>query len=277
MVWRITEKDFTWDLRIREGVQIAGHSPDAFLGMVFNANGQGICVNSQGELFRHDLGTPHVEQVLEVTPGDVPLPISGDARFLITGRSGKTPSLWDLERRELICVFPVRSINTHYRKPAAAFSRDGRYVALAATDYSVAVFSLADREIVQRLEGHSTGVVDLCFSPQDSNTLATASWDCTARIWDIDSGEEVHRLRHSGWLASVDFSPNSHRIVTAASDRTMKLWVADTGRQVASIQTGEAYPRHVRFSNDGTAIVLAGSGSLRAFRAPTDASERISQ
>jgi WD40 repeat protein len=40
------------------------------------------------------------------------------------------------------------------------------------------------------LHGHSDSVVSAAFSP-DGTRIVTASWDKTARIWDVATGEEI--------------------------------------------------------------------------------------
>ncbi|MEB3830402.1 AAA-like domain-containing protein, partial [Phormidium sp. CCY1219] len=74
-----------------------------------------------------------------------------------------------------------------------------------------------------RLEGHSDWVTSVSFSP-DGKTLATASDDCTARVWDL-SGNELARLEgHSRSVLSVSFSPDGKTLATASGDRTARVW-----------------------------------------------------
>ena len=50
-------------------------------------------------------------------------------------------------------------------------------------------------------KGHTNGVMCLQF---DDNILATGSYDCTIKIWDIHTGEELRTLRGHG-SGSVHF------------------------------------------------------------------------
>jgi WD40 repeat protein len=65
------------------------------------------------------------------------------------------------------------------------------------------------------------------FSP-DGSRIVTASLDKTSKVWDAETGAEIHTLKgHTGVVSSAVFSPDGSRIVTASSeDKTVKVWDA---------------------------------------------------
>ena len=74
------------------------------------------------------------------------------------------------------------------------------------------------------LSGHTELVCSACFSP-DGTKIVTASWDNTAKVWDIASGECEHTLEgHTNYVMSACFSPDGSKIVTASDDETAKIW-----------------------------------------------------
>ena len=77
-----------------------------------------------------------------------------------------------------LCSDYVRSV---------AFSPDGKTVAASASDdNTVKVWSVADGQCQQTLEGHSGAVASVSFSP-DGKTLASAG-DKTVRIFNLEDG-----------------------------------------------------------------------------------------
>ncbi|MGM9762540.1 MAG: TIR domain-containing protein [Candidatus Cryptobacteroides sp.] len=73
------------------------------------------------------------------------------------------------------------------------------------------------------LHGHTAGVASVASS-LDGKLLASASLDGTIKIWDIDSGAQLHSLTvHKGNVNSVCFSQDGACILTASSDGTVKI------------------------------------------------------
>ena len=114
--------------------------------------------------------------------------------------------------------------------------------------------ALAERST---LIGHSGTVSALAFSP-DGTRLVSASWDGTARLWDIASGTEmIDFIGHMDRVTDVAFSADGTRVATASWDGTVRLWDAGTGFELASFAHG-AEANSVALSPDGTRIAAGG-------------------
>ncbi|MBH8564879.1 caspase family protein [Nostoc sp. CENA67] len=110
-----------------------------------------------------------------------------------------------------------------------------------------------------RLEGHSTLVYSVAFSP-DSKTIASASWDKTVKLWNAATGKEIITLKeHTYPVWSVTFSPDGKTIASASADTTVKLWNAATGKKITTLKGHSSEVYGVAFSPDGKTIASASA------------------
>ncbi len=89
------------------------------------------------------------------------------------------------------------------------------------------------------LKGHTEEISFAAFS-SDGKKIVTVSEDETARIWDVDSGKELHKQKLAGRFLAV--SQDGKRIITHdwENDRTVyRIWSTDTGKMQAIKPKGE--------------------------------------
>jgi hypothetical protein len=107
------------------------------------------------------------------------------------------------------------------------------------------------------LRGHQK-VVNFAGFSADGERIITASWDKTARVWEMSSGREIQVLRgHEDFVNSAAFNPDSSRIVTASDDKTARIWEVSTGNEIAVLRGHEHHVYSADFSPDGAYIVTA--------------------
>ena len=121
------------------------------------------------------------------------------------------------------------------------------------------------------LEGHSRDVYSLAFS-RDTQRLASASADGTARIWRTSDGAQLQVLTGHSILSTneddtvinpvwgVDISPDGTLLATSGGDGTVRLWQMAGGGQVRVIPSPGAST--VRFSPDGRLLFTLNGGEI---------------
>ncbi|KAL8275940.1 hypothetical protein Esti_000056 [Eimeria stiedai] len=82
----------------------------------------------------------------------------------------------------------------------------------------------ADLQPVLSVEAHVAPVTSLCFHPS-LPLLATASDDCTWKLWQLPLAELVMSGNgHEDWLGSLAFHPQGSLLLTTSGDATAKVW-----------------------------------------------------
>lgn len=107
-----------------------------------------------------------------------------------------------------------------------------------------------------RLEKHKDLVMQARFSP-DGKTIATASFDKTAKLWSSDGKLIQTLLGHTGPVVDVSFSPDGKTIASASENGTVKLW-NQNGKLLLNLKNqhnGAVWS--VKFSPDGQKFATA--------------------
>jgi WD40 repeat protein len=163
-----------------------------------------------------------------------------DGKQMISG-SGKAVQLWDLEEgKEVEEARVVRG----YGVCAVAVSRDGHWVITAGGDlFRGGPGNLSacevDTGIVKTFDSHSQEITCIDIS-LDSKQLASGSWDGTARIWSLDTGELVAGpFETVRWVSAVRFSQDLKKLAVK-SDLGKCLEVWDIQAQKLDGRVGES-------------------------------------
>jgi WD40 repeat protein len=112
--------------------------------------------------------------------------------------------------------------------------------------------------LVKQLQGHSLPVYGLSWSP-DGRRLASASHDCTVRIWTISDGEAVitRGSRHQLGVWSVAWSPDGRWIASGDLVSVVNLWDANNGEFKQELHRHTQYISSIEWSPDGRYLATA--------------------
>jgi WD40 repeat protein len=139
-------------------------------------------------------------------------------------------SIWDLSTMKAI-KFVTSFVNIH----SVSFSSDGHFLVFGQNK-TIKIADLTDTSLpFKTLEtGHSGAVLSVAFS-NDSRLIVSGSEDNTVRIWDVQTGKELHQLNaHLHHVTNVTFSNDDSHIVSSSRDGTWILWTLDPKATVIS-------------------------------------------
>jgi cytochrome c len=145
------------------------------------------------------------------------LAISPDGSQAVSGSFDTSVIRWSLQRNaaEQVLRFHDGAVN------AVVLLKDGR-IATSGEDARIAIWKPGDAVPSLVLEGHKAPVVALAVSP-DGATLASSSWDHTARLWPLAGGVPRVIEGHAQNVNGVAFSRDGRALVTAGYDATLRI------------------------------------------------------
>jgi len=250
-------------------------------GAVFGPDGRSVLTASDDKTARlWSAGTETNTQmaVLVAHTGSAGRAVfSPDGRRALTASDDNSVRLWDAEAGRQIATF------TRAGSGMAAFSPDGRLVAIPDNN-TVVVRDANTGEREDRIfQGHSAAVQSVAFSA-DGRRIVTASDDRTARVWDLQTGGQIAALtEHTAPVRSAVFSPDGLRVVSTqtpqrsgnvtivtSNDSVALLWDALSGRVILRFEGDMVQLYDATFSPDGKRIVTAsGDNTARIWDAET--------
>jgi cytochrome c len=193
------------------------------------------------------------------------LAVSPDGNRAISGSFDSSAIRWSLSKNtaEQVLRFHESAVN------AVGYFRDGR-VATAGEDGTIAIWADGQAQPATVLKGHTAPVAAIAISP-DGNTIASASWDRTIRLWPVAGGEPRVLKGHNDNVNGIAFTTDGSALVSAGYDASVRMWplsnldAASTATVPTPLNTIAIAPdgEIVTAGADGKVYFLSASGELR--------------
>ena len=242
---------------------LEGHT-DAVLSCEFSLDGKTILSSSEDStVCVWNVATGQITDRLDLEINRVPdCSFSPDGSAIIAASGCNEIVLWKPGHRR-----PSISIETEKVPCCACFSPDGSLI-LAGIDQSVILAHVLSGKIILSSSQHTGSVRSCAFSP-DGSRFASASWDCTARIYNTFTGKQIHSLLHKEAVEYCCFSPDGHYLATCSGVKVY-LWNPLNGQFIHFLGDHSGRITSCAFSPDGKYLVSASwDQTLRIYQVET--------
>jgi len=242
-----------WNLQGEELAQLQ-HS-NWVSSVSFSPDGQTIATDSQDNTVR--LWNLQGEELAKLQHfGSVSSVIfSPDGQTIATASQDNTVRLWNLQGEEVAKLQHSGSVSS------VSFSPDGQTIATASDDNTARLWNVHIQE-VRKLKGDFGDGNRGSFSPDGKTFITINCEEKTACLWNLQ-GEELAKLKHSGSVISVSFSPDGQTVATATFNDTAHLWNLQ-GKELAKLPHSGYLTLHrgnwitrVSFSPDSKTVATA--------------------
>ena len=119
----------------------------------------------------------------------------------------------------------------------------------------------------KKVDAHSKGIGGFALHLR-KQIVATASDDCTWKIWNLENGENIMTGEgHKDWICGIDFHPQGSHLVTSGGDKSVKIWDfinSSIAHTFNDVHTSPVWK--VKFHDTGDFVLSAGGdGAIKLY------------
>ncbi len=223
-----------------------------------------------GRMVVYDLQTGQVKRTLEGHDELVyDINASADGSVIASSSKDGSVKLWSGERTPIV-PREFRTKEDPAETYSVAYSPDGGLIAVGGKDKTISLFDSKTRHALREFTGHNDMVFRMVFT-KDGKSLLSASGDGTVRLWNVATGEELHKWNAHGetvsMVRSLALSPDGQRIAAGNWDGETYVWDLPTQKEVLRLPKQSLAVSGLAFSPDGK-ILAASTGSWQKFHTP---------
>lgn len=189
-----------------------------------------------------DLETGKIKYSWQNQPGEAgtttDVAFSPDSRFAATCESNIVV-LWRLSDGK-----PVSRLQFPVAVKDMALAANGDYILLALQDRTAVYFDVPANRVRQIFEHDGAPVnspinqlINTVALSADGKTALTGGDDRTARLWDLESGQQLQQWQHGSPVSLVSFNPEGDYVITSAGNDQTYLWGLPSAQQIAALNT----------------------------------------
>ena len=136
---------------------------------------------------------------------------------LCSGSADMTMRIWNWESGDCLSIITG---NNHWIKCLCEL--ENGYIISGLQNNLIEIWN--NKENINELRGHTRSVRSIC-QIGNTNYIASASFDHTIKIWDLDNSQCVKTLdKHTSSVINVIYHSNGY-LISCSNDRTIKTWI----------------------------------------------------
>jgi WD40 repeat protein len=180
-----------------------------------------ISMGSDKSLIQWNLLTGESKPIVTHSTRIRVISISKDGRYVYGGNDDGKLMRWTISNGESQTIYDNKNASIL----TMALNRNGTRIAIGDRNGSVIILDPNAGRVISRIKGHSSRVLDICYSP-DNTQLATSSMDGTIKIWNVRDLSEAPIVitAHESWVFAIAFSPDGRSIVSSSENGDVYFW-----------------------------------------------------
>jgi WD40 repeat protein len=182
---------------------------------------------------------------------------------LFSASEDGTVKRWDI-------TLPYQQLDLPGKPLSTAIAPDGNSVAVGFADGVLRLYALPKANLLwEKPTAHNKDIRRIAFSA-DGTLLASASFDSTAKLWQVKEGGLQQTLSgHQDKINAIAFSPNDQTIATASFDGQIGLFTVGT-EQKRFYQAHDGKVKAVSFDASGTQLLSTSDDEIRLWTLKND-------
>ncbi|CAL0319044.1 unnamed protein product [Lupinus luteus] len=166
---------------------------------------------------------------------------------------------------------PIKTFSGHQGEVnAIKWDPTGSLLASCSDDHTAKIWSLKQEQHLHDLKEHAKEIYTIRWSPTGPGTnnpnqqlvLASASFDSTVKLWDVELGKVLYNLNgHRDPVYSIAFSPNGEYLASGSMDKCMHIWSVKEGK-IVKTYGGNGGIFEVSWSKDGDKVAACFSNNI---------------
>jgi WD40 repeat protein len=205
---------------------------------------------------------------------------STDGKIAITGSNDKQAIVWDtLNKTE---KFKLKQHTASVT--AVAISHDGS-MALTGGDFldnMIVLWDLKNGTKIRELKGHEHRIRGLRFLP-DGKKAISGSIDCTARLWDLDTGKQIQffekmdtydpknlKFGSPNQVWHMDVSEDGKTMVCCMRDGRVCVHDVESGKRKNTLNGPDQFYKALSINQDASIAITAFGGQMLGMKDPYD-------